>query len=126
MPLHGTGQGSGDSGCRWVLITDALIKTYDKYSQKTIINNPHGTLEATTSVTAFIDDATLYFKSKTKEEADRIQTILEENATTWERTVHATGGKLNLSKCRTSIRLWKYDDEGKARMQTTEDQNRNY
>jgi hypothetical protein len=65
----------------------------------------------------FVDNITLWLGNmeRSLKGSEDIETILGETETAaqwWEALLHATGGKLELSKCFFYLVFWKFDDEG--------------
>ena len=58
-PFHGSGQGSGDGGTRWGMITDKLIILYNKICNLTTITSPLSKAIIQEGIRIFVDDASL-------------------------------------------------------------------
>jgi hypothetical protein len=117
-PLHGTGQGAGDSGCRWNVITSIVISAYNKrMAQTSVITDPTLNITVARGISAFIDDATLYTNYAQPTKYDKMLSDTQRNGQLWEQLVHISGGKLNIDKCSICIFEWTFDAEGKASLQ---------
>jgi hypothetical protein len=77
-------------------------------------------------MTGFVDDTTLFcndFRRCLDDEAS-VPTLFDNttrSAQWWEELLHATGGKLELSKCWTNMLIWKFDDNGRSSLLAPEE-----
>lgn len=59
-PFYGVGQGSGDAGTRWGLISDCIIWAYNKLSSDAKITGPISKLTINEKCQLFVDDSRLF------------------------------------------------------------------
>ena len=67
-----------------------------------------------TWMTGFVDDVTHWCSSSNAQSEENAIDELQKTAQWWEQLLHATGGKLELSKCFFYILQWDFDVEGVA------------
>ena len=108
-PFHGAGQGSGDGGTRWGLITDSMIRIYNNTCHLTSITSPISHKTISEGVRIFVDDASLLTQAETEHQLTK---KLETNTNKWESLLFATGGKLEIPKCNFSVMSWKENSAG--------------
>ena len=107
--LYGSGQGAADSMPRWGILSDLIIKLYNKRSKSTTIKSPITALELITKIRAYVDDTNCIM---TCENIEELINILEHNATTWENLLFTIGGKLEISKCKFTVYKWETNKIG--------------
>jgi hypothetical protein len=110
-PFLGTGQGAGDSMARWGFVSDAIIRTYNRQAKSEPIYSPISPVFSNEHIQAFVDDTHGTMISKSNDHTDIIA-MIQHNMQTWERILFASGGKLELSKCRFCVIQWKCSEEG--------------
>jgi hypothetical protein len=71
-------------------------------------------------VQAFVDDSSLFFIIPDSTGLT-IKDYLLHNAQLWERLLNATGGKLQISKCKLTIIQWDFDERGDPVLQVREE-----
>lgn len=121
QPIHGSGQGAGDSPTRWILISNGITLGFNKKAKLCSISNPNKTIYITHGPDTFMDDTTMVLQAALGEELTDFVKQLEFNVQLWEELVHATGGELNLSKCYVLLFWWRIDAEGTPHMQMPTD-----
>jgi hypothetical protein len=108
--LQGTGQGHAGSGPIWTMHFSIINDCYEEMATGTLQHDPTGKITLKQASEGFVDDAYL-FVNNTNNNTETIQ----KDAQTWERLLHATGGKLSLNKCFYYNLEWKFDHEGRAK-----------
>jgi hypothetical protein len=108
-PFYGSGQGAADSMPRWGLLSDLIIKLYNKRSRSTKTSSPISGHELITKIRAYVDDTNCIM---TCNDIEELIDMLQHNAATWEQLLYTIGGKLELSKCKFTVYNWKQDNKG--------------
>lgn len=117
-PFYGVGQGSGDAGARWGLVSDCIIRAYNKQSSDAQITGPTSKLTINKKYQLFVDDSRLVALVLNGED-DTVKDILKNNTQQWEALLHATGGKLKLQKCKYCIFSWSFNSDGTVLLNDT-------
>jgi hypothetical protein len=117
-PVHGVGQGSTDAPARWGFVCDSLLELYKRIASDAIICSPVSPKTTNNKIAGFVDDTTtltiqhysimLY-----------IIIILQRDTQTWEKLLHASGGKLEIPKCIFALFEWTFDNWGRATLSKT-------
>jgi hypothetical protein len=68
------------------------------------------------TIQAFVDDSSI-FLIVTDENGTTAEELLTHNTQLWERLLHASGGKLELSKCKFTVMQWDFDPAGRPLLQ---------
>ena len=116
-PLHGIGQGGRHSSTAWLIISTMLIKLMEKKSQGVIFTGTRTKTKVQRRMDAFVDDCTKFineFEAEMKRQPTQILTKLQQAAQWWEQLLHASGGKLELTKCFYYMVEWGFDENGFA------------
>ena len=107
--LYGIGQGSGGGPGVWLTHSTVLFNILDKEGVIPHFKSPDNKIECCTGGTGFVDDVSLIAQSR--HNSIRIKPLmknLKKNAQTWEKSLHISGGKLELVKCFWYLILWKW------------------
>jgi hypothetical protein len=112
--MHGPGQGGRGSPCIWLIISSVLMKCMEDKLDGTLLRNPykHDNL-LLQRITGFVDAVTHWYSSTDK--LDTTEDMIDDLtivAQWWEQLLHASGGKLELTKCFYYLVKWKFDKEG--------------
>jgi hypothetical protein len=115
--VHGPGQGGRGSPSIWVTISCLLMECLRGKSIGLKLTDTDGQEIRKMWSSGFVDDITLWLGNMepSLEGNESIESILdatESAAQWWEALLHATGGKLELSKCFFYLIFWKFDEEG--------------
>jgi hypothetical protein len=119
-PFFGPGQGAGDSPGRWGYISDAMIRAYNKRCHKATFVGPISLRTLAEGVQAFVDNSSLFLIIP-DDTGRTIEDYLLHNAQLWERLLNATGGKLQISKCKFTIIQWDFDERGDPVLQVRDE-----
>jgi hypothetical protein len=95
------------------VISDCLIRAYNKKAGPAPIQAPISKVVQEEKVQAFVDD-TACFLIVPNENGISIAELLRHNTQLWEDLLHATGGKLELPKCKFFLFKWRYSKDGTA------------
>jgi hypothetical protein len=122
--IHGPGQGGRGSPAIWVAISSLIMHCLQGKTNGFTITNPYDKSDKFTHwMTGFVDDVTHWCSHCDSQYEEQAVRDLQETAQWWERLLHATGGKLELSKCFFYIIQWEFDVEGVPKMKSPEDFN---
>ena len=102
FPIHGTGQGSGNSPCIWLFISSTLFDLHAAQSYGASFYSPDGTESLRMSMVGFVDDSTGTcndFQPQNQVSLDELFRRMEADAQLWSDLLYSTGGRLELQKC---------------------------
>lgn len=116
-PFHGRGQGATDAPATWGFISDNIIRAYNKRSHRAIIKGPITKAELSDGINIFVDDSNLLVIA-IDEQRCTVEDLMRHNLQIWERLLYATGGKLELTKCKFTILRWEFTDDGYPKLWT--------
>ena len=100
LAFHGSGQGSGDGSTRWGHITDLITIVYNLTCFITCIYSLISDTCFKAGARMFVDDTSLTIISST---VNTLRQKLEHNMHKWEKLLDATGGKLEVPKCKLTV-----------------------
>jgi hypothetical protein len=87
--FYGSGQGAADSMPRWALLSDLIIKLYNKRARSDNIESLISHQRLITLIRAYVDDTNCLMTCKN---IDDLIALIQHNATTWERLLFLIGG----------------------------------
>jgi hypothetical protein len=130
-PFYGTGQGSRNSPYIWTMLSSELIKIHKEMTNGAQYHNPSQIQNVSMHMTAYINDTNSHYScSNTKQESE-IHSLLSHIASTWEKVLYVSGGKLSNTKCTYFLNRWNYSSTGhpqiiqsrpdNVKIQTTQD-----
>ena len=115
-PIHGTGQGSGNSPAIWCFLSSVLFDCYDELAYKATYCNPNRANMIELGMIGFVDDSNGQTNCfMTNESPDTIPTMLHnlrQNAQIWANILGASGGALEISKCSCHFATWTFAATG--------------
>jgi predicted RNase H-like HicB family nuclease len=115
--MHGPGQGGRGSPSVWLLISSLLMKCMEEKASGAVMVNPINPQESINQrITGFVDDITHWYSTNHGKTPEEVVNEMKIAAQWWEQLLHASGGKVELSKCFYYIVYWIYDEEGIATM----------
>lgn len=117
-PVHGNGQGAADSGDKWGALSDAIIRAYCKNSSTAKRYGPISFIQITEKIKAFVDDTSIYIIVE-DDDGRTIEEHIQRSTQWWEKLINASGGQLEITKCKFSLMKWDFDSEGRASLQTS-------
>ena len=107
--LYGIGQGSGGGPAVWLCHLIVLFAILETTCSIPKFTSPNREKVHSSGGTGYVDDCTLMVQIKGKcRDAKKIIKKLTHNAQTWERSLHSTGGKLELPKCFWCMVMWRW------------------
>jgi hypothetical protein len=112
--IHGPGQGGRGSPAVWVAISSILMKCMEDQLFGAYMKSPfpkHKSVQFW--LTGFVDDVTHWCIDRDRQTENKLCKDLQDAAQWWEQLLHASGGKLELSKCFFYIMQWRFDPEGR-------------
>lgn len=116
FPIHGTGQGSGNSPCIWLFISSTLFDIHYAHSKGITFVSPDGGSEVRMSMVGFVDDSTGScndFRPNTQSPLTEILKMMEHDAQLWNNLLFSSGGKLELPKCSFHVLHFEFRPNGK-------------
>ena len=102
FPIHGTGQGSGNSPCIWLFISSTLFDIHSSKAYGARFISPDGALQVSFSMVGFVDDSTGSYNDFRPSAQATLSTMfknMEHDAQLWNDLLYCSGGKLELVKC---------------------------
>ena len=118
FPIHGTGQGSGNSPCIWLFISSTLFDIHQAQAHGARFVSPDGTNEVRISMVGFVDDSNGScndFQPATQATLDQLFHRMESDAQLWNDLLYCTGGKLELQKCSFHVLHFEFLSDGRPR-----------
>ena len=101
-PIHGTGQGSGNSPTIWCFVCSALFDALASKAHGATFASYDGTQELFMPIVGFVDDCTQRvndFTATHQPNQSALIQIMEKDAALWNDLLWASGGALEQSKC---------------------------
>ena len=101
-PIHGTGQGSGNSPQIWCFISNALFNAFASEAHGACFASFNGDIRQTIHMIGFVDDCSQqlnYFSANPQPDPDTLITQMKTEAQLWRDLLYASGGDLKLPKC---------------------------
>ena len=102
FPIHGTGQGSGNSPSIWLFISSTLFDVHSSLAHGVRFVSPDGQLQVKFSMVGFVDDSTGNcndFQPQTETNINALLRMMTSDAQIWSNLLYCSGGKLELPKC---------------------------
>jgi hypothetical protein len=98
-PFYGVGQGSGNAPACWGVISNSLVRAYNKKSGPAQMHAPISHSLLAEKVQAFVDNTTCFLIIP-NDSGMSPEYLLQSNTQLWEELLNASGGKLELPKCK--------------------------
>jgi hypothetical protein len=114
FPLHGTGQGSGNSPMIWCFISSTLFNCHQARAYGTVFESPDRTISLSFSMVGFVDDSTStvnWFDNNDATIKDLLAR-LQQDAQLWHDLLWCSGGMLEISKCSYHFLYFEFDAAG--------------
>ena len=112
-PIYGIGQGATDGPAQWTMMSDILQKIHNKRAIGTTITNPTKSITESRSLDMFVDDASMLHTSDNKRATkNELRNIVAHDITSWNGSLHSSGGKLCGEKTLCYIIQWCFTNEG--------------
>jgi hypothetical protein len=114
-PIHGNGQGAGDSPSQWCQQSTLLFDLYDAENEGAILTDPTVQTEVRIPLTAFADDTNLIGNDNERVlDISGLVTKAQTAFTSWNQLLHATGHFMELEKCACYLSIWDFQHDGYA------------
>jgi hypothetical protein len=114
-PVHGNGQGAGDSPSQWCQQSAMLFDLYADSNIGTNMSTRAGKHGVFLPMAAFADDTNLLGNDDTREQTiDSLIELSQDSFTTWNELLHATGHFMELEKCACYLSIWAFQPDGYA------------
>ena len=101
-PIHGTGQGSGNSPSIWLFISSTLFQAHQNNAFGASFVSPDGKHRVSFSMVGFVDDSTGTCNDFRPSVEASLQTLINQmqhDSQLWNNLLYCSGGKLELPKC---------------------------
>ena len=115
-PIHGTGQGSGNSPCIWLFISSTLFDIHAQLSHGVTFVSPDGKNKVHMSMVGFVDDSTGScndFQPSYQAPLQELFQRMQYDAQLWNNLLYCSGGKLELPKCSFHVLHFDFQPDGK-------------
>lgn len=115
FPIHGTGQGSGNSPGIWLLISSTLFDIHHQQGHGAKFVSPDGRHSVSFSMVGFVDDSTgtcNHFAPQQEEQITELLQRMQSDAQLWNNLLYCSGGKLELPKCSFHVLRFKFRTNG--------------
>jgi hypothetical protein len=114
FPLHGTGQGSGNSPMIWCFISSTLFDCHQERAYGVLFESPDRKVTITFSMVGFVDDITGTVNDFANNDAtvENLLCRLQHDAQLWNDLLWCSGGMLELSKCSYHFLYFEFDASG--------------
>jgi hypothetical protein len=101
-PIHGTGQGSGNSPFIWCFVCSALFDAFEEQAHGATFTSFDRSLLVPIYMMGFVDDCSQRvnkFDASEQPTAAHLLHLMEQDVHRWKELLWASGGMLELSKC---------------------------
>jgi hypothetical protein len=114
-PIHGNGQGAGDSPSQWCQQSTLLFDLYDAENEGTTITDPTANTKVRIPLTAFADDTNLIGNDNDRVlNTSGLVAKAQSAFTSWNKLLQATGHFMELEKCACYLSIWAFQHDGYA------------
>jgi hypothetical protein len=114
-PIHGNGQGAGDSPSQWCQQSAMLFEIYGNHHKGASMTSPANTIQTQIPLVAFADDTNLMGNDDSHDQtADQLIQNAQDCFTTWNELLHASGHFMELKKCACYLSVWDFQEDGYA------------
>ena len=119
FPIHGTGQGSGNSPVYWAFISSVLFDCHASRANGAVFSTPDKSFQVTLYMLGFVDDTsnrTNDFFSDPQPSIQHLLDLMSHDAQLWQNLLHSSGGDLELPKCSFHHVRFKFSNTGRPHM----------
>jgi hypothetical protein len=114
-PIHGNGQGAGDSPSQWCQQSTMLFELYAELNNGAMMSSTTNDQQITLPLAAFADDTNLLGNDDDRElSIDQLTAQAQSSFTTWSELLHAAGHFMELEKCACYLAEWDFQEDGYA------------
>jgi hypothetical protein len=114
-PVHGNGQGAGDSPSQWCQQSAMLFDIYAESHKGTTMSSRSGKFSVQLPMAAFADDTNLLGNDDDRSKTpDQLAKQAQNSFTTWNELLHASGHFMELDKCSCYLSIWDFQEDGYA------------
>jgi hypothetical protein len=109
-PIHGTGQGSGNSPVYWLFISSTLFDCHALKAHRAQFCSPDKSLSVDLYMMGFVDNTsnrTNFFEHEVQPTMEELLRLMHHNAQLWNNLLWASGGLLELPKGSNSTLVFK-------------------
>lgn len=118
-PIHGSGQGSGNSPSIWLFISSTLCDAHQRSAHGAKFISPDGTEETKITMVGFVDDSTGTcndFRPQSQADIPTIASWMQQDAQIWNDLLWCSGGKLELPKCSVHTLYFSHQPNGRPKV----------
>jgi hypothetical protein len=116
QPIYGTGQGSANSTAIWCFLSSALFDCYDSKAALATYSSPASARPISVGMVGFVDDCNgqtnLFEEDGSSDTVQKLVKQAQHNAQTWNDTLTASGGALEVSKTSCHVLQWLFAKNG--------------
>ena len=116
FPIHGTGQGSGNSPMIWCFISSKLFDCHQKNAHGLLFASPTGDIIIRMSIIGFVDDSTCMAGGDPNQPVKILLSMMQADAQLWSDLLWCSGGKLELPKCGYHVIYYDFENNGIPKM----------
>ena len=109
LPFHGAGQGAGNAGTEWILISVPMIKAAEELTEGCIIKLPQGRATWTIFILGFVDGKHHYVNNFKELVLRQLIDALEKSIRIWDKVLTFVGGQLEMDKNAWYLIEWDFD-----------------
>ena len=109
--IHGTGQGSGESGSYWLFTSIPMMGTIEQNCEGCTTYSPDSKIKLVKHILDLVDDARQYTNDRNDNDIVQILNYFQEYSQIWEHLLNTTGeGGLEIPKCAIYTLEWDFDE----------------
>ena len=112
FPIHGTGQGSGNSPVIWCFVSSKLFECYESKAHGMTFTSPDGTVQFSMAIVGFVDDTTCITSGDPSQPLQAMLQRMQDDAQLWNNLLWSSGGCLELPKCGYHTIYYRFHDSG--------------
>jgi hypothetical protein len=114
-PVHGNGQGAGDSPSQWCQQSAMLFDLYSEDQPGNQMSTRSGKFSITLPMAAFADNTNLLGNDDDRTMSEeQLSEQAQQGFTKWNELLHATGHFMELEKCSCYLSIWSFQEDGYA------------
>jgi hypothetical protein len=112
-PVHGNGQGAGDSPSQWCQQSVMLFDLYSESQPGNRMSTRSGNFSITLPMAACADDTDLLGNDDERQMTDeQLSEQAQSGFTKWNELLHPTGHFMELEKCSCYLSIWNFQEDG--------------
>ena len=112
FPIHGSGQGSGNSPAIWTFISCSLFDMHDEIAYGGTFTSFNNDVQVRLHMVGFVDDSTGYCLGAPSESYEDLLEKMEHDAQCWSDLLATSGGALEFNKCIYHLTHYEFHSSG--------------